>query len=182
MTAMRSCAPTKPSRGTAESADLTLRRAYLLRRRGDGARALRMLDVLLADDPHNTDALDMKREIEQGLLQDGAERREAARQRATAYATACRVVAFLLAVGALLLFSQFIGSRYRVVSAGPVVLGLHGAYWYLLGAIALAVAALAVWMLRYRWEPEWTDLDRPDPEWRGSGHWLHWLDWWWWWW
>jgi len=155
-------------------------RAHLLYLRGRAGDALRVLSAALAREPHDPDALDLKRQIEKAVIARGAAQKDAARARDRFAASACRVLALVLAIGALVLFGRFTGSRFHPTMAGPMVFGLRRAYWFAVGAIALAVCAFALWMLRSRWEPEWMDLDRPDPEYVRGAHWWSW-GWWWWW-
>jgi len=156
------------------SADFLLRQAHLERVRGRHPEALRALGALLDLDPQNAEALAIKDAVERDVAGCEAERRAAKRLRDRHAAVVCRVAAAALLFGAFLLFGEFTD---RQVVAEPMLFGLRRAYWYIVGALALAAAAGGVWLLKSRWEPDWTDLDKPDPEGRYGYGWWHW--WWW---
>lgn len=149
------------------SADFLLRQAYLHRVRGELPEALRAVQALLDIEPDHTEAAELKRALEQQHARMEADRKEAERSRGRIAASLCRAISIALLLGAVLLWGEFTGEEYgsvhRFVPAGPVVFGLRQAYWYLVGAIVLLIASGAVWLLRYRWVPDWTDLDKPDP-------------------
>ncbi len=157
------------------SADFLLRQAYLHRVRGKLPEALRAVQALLDIEPDHDEAIEIKRTLEQQIAHSEAERKEAERARGAFAASVCRGVSIALLIGAILMWSQFTGGsghgRYRFVPAGPVVFGLRQAYWYAVGAILLLIASGAVWLLRYRWVPDWTDLDKPDPKGRYGYRW-----------
>ena len=153
------------------SADFLLRQAYLHRARGEFPEAIRAVQALLDIEPDHSEASTLKSVLMRALSQAEADRKEAERARGRFAASLCRGVSITLLIGALMLFSQFTGGRYRFVPAGPVVFGLRQAYWYVVGAIVLLIASGAVWLLRYRWIPDWTDLDQPDPRGRYGYRW-----------
>jgi hypothetical protein len=159
------------------AAEQAVERAHLLYMRGRSRDALRLLADALAREPHNPEALELQRHIESATMAQRAATKEASRARDRAMALLCRVLTYAFGIGALILFGRFTGRRFHPVPAGPIVYGLHPSYWYAVGALVLAGCAFALWMLRSRWEPEWADLDQPDPKGvYGSG--WHWRWWW----
>jgi hypothetical protein len=160
------------------SADFFLRQAYLHRVRGELSEALRALSALLELDPQNVDAVDMKRAIEQEQLRLTAERKEAELRRGRTAAMLCRIGSIALVIAALMLMDQATDPTGGVATASTVYLGLRLGYWYALAALGLLIAAAGVWLLRYRWIPDWADLETPDPEY--TYRWSPWTWWWWW--
>lgn len=133
--------------------------------------ALRALETLLEHDPSHAEALSLKDAIERERLLLDWERKEAERARALGAAGICRAISIVLLIGALLFWDAAFGGRSDPHLAGPIIFGVRRVYWYLLGAVVMAILSVVVWMQRYRWIPDWTDLDQPDPKGRYGYRW-----------
>ncbi|NLI01460.1 MAG: hypothetical protein GX446_18435 [Chthonomonadales bacterium] len=146
------------------SADFLIRQALMHRARNELPEALRALTTLLEHDPAHAEAIALKDSIEKERRQQEHEQKEAERARGRRYAGICRALSILLLIGAMLFWDAAMGNGRQAPTAGPIVFGMRRVYWYLLGVALMAVLSFVVWLQRYRWIPDWTDLDQPDPK------------------